>query len=217
MVNNTISDIEKTCRHTSICSSFEKLESRSTTFHPKLADLSPSVESTKSSYSEPTYDINTTQNITTRISKKLYELRVKMSKYTPKYVQLLEGSDNFPLPIHLQCKYQTCYNRSLYGAWPSSMHVPDVGTKFFFCGNSYMISKSKIDVENLGFFILSHVFVTPKQLMTLIPFCDPLYSRSDYLNIVKYKHNIFMYSMCMHGYAYGNFNMKNLLYINGHP
>jgi hypothetical protein len=63
------------------------------------------------------------------------------------------------------------------------MHVPDVGTKFSFCGNSYMISKSKIDVANIGLFILSHVFVPPKQSMTLMPFCGPLYSRYNYLNI----------------------------------
>jgi hypothetical protein len=65
-VNNPIGDIEKTQRNTSICSFFEKLQARSTTFHPKLADLSPSIVSSKSSYSEPKYDINTTQNITTR-------------------------------------------------------------------------------------------------------------------------------------------------------
>ena len=26
-----------------------------------------------------------------------------------------------------------------------------------------------------------------------------------------------MYSMCMNGYAFGNFNKKNLLYMDGHP
>ena len=86
-----------------------------------------------------------------------------MSKYTTKLVQLLEGSNDFPLPIHIQSKYQTYYNRALYGSWPSSMLVLDVRTKFSFCGNSYMIAKSKIDVANLGLFILSHVFVPPKQ------------------------------------------------------
>jgi hypothetical protein len=86
-----------------------------------------------------------------------------------------------------------------------------------FCGNSYMISKYKIDVVNLGLFILSHVSVHPKQSLTLMPFFGPLYSWFDYLNIVKYKHNISMYNMCMNGYAFGNFNMKNLLYIDGHP
>jgi hypothetical protein len=106
VVKNPIGDIEKTHRNTSICSFFEKLEARSTKFHPKLTNMSPSVESMESS-SEPKYDINTTQNISTRRSKKLYELREKMSKYTPKSVQLLEGSDDFPLPIHLQSKYQT--------------------------------------------------------------------------------------------------------------
>jgi len=39
------------------------------------------------------------------------------------------------------------------------MHVLDVGIKFSFCGNSYMIAKSKIDVANLGLFILLHVIV----------------------------------------------------------
>ena len=108
-----------------------------------------------------------------------------MFKYTPNSVQLLEGSDDFPLPIHLQSKYQTSYNHALYGGWPSSMLVLDVGTRFFFCGNSYMVAKSNIDATNLGFFILSHVFVPPKQSVALMPFCGPLYSRPDYLNIVK--------------------------------
>jgi hypothetical protein len=206
VVNNPIGDIEKTCRNTSICSLFENLEARSTTFHPKLANHLLFVESTESSYSEPKYDINTTQNITTRISKRLYELREKMSKYTPNSIQLLEGSDDFPLPIHLQSKYQTCYNRDLYDARSLSMHVTDVGTKFSFCVNSYMIVKSKIDVANIGLFILSHVFVPPKQSVALMPFYGPLYSRSYYLYIFKYKHNISMYSMCMSSYTYGKFN-----------
>ena len=147
-------------------------------FHTKLTNPSPFVESTKSS-SKPNYDINTTQNICTRRSKKLYDLRAKMSKYTPKSVQFLEGSDDFPLPIHLQSKYQTPYNPSLYGGWSSSMLVLDVRVEFSFFGNSYMIVKSNIDVVNLGLFILSHVFVPPKQSISLMPFCGPLYSRYD--------------------------------------
>jgi hypothetical protein len=110
VVNNPIGDIEKTRRNTSMCSFFENLEAKSTTFPPKLTNLSPSIESTRSYYSDPKYDINTIQNITTRRSKTLYELREKMSKYTPKFIQLLEGSNDFPLPIHLQSKYQTSYN-----------------------------------------------------------------------------------------------------------
>ena len=92
----------------------------------------------------------------------MYELREKMSKYTPRVVQFLKGSDDFPLPIHVQSKYQTSYNCTLYGGWPSSMLVPNFGPKFSFCGDSYMIAKSNIDVVNFGFFILSHVFVPPK-------------------------------------------------------
>lgn len=129
----------------------------------------------------------------------MYELRQKTSKYKPKLVQLLEGTDDFPLSIHLQSKYQTSYNHALYGGWSSSMHVPDIGTKFSFYGNSYMISNSKIDAFNLGLFILSHVLVPPEQSIELIAFCGPLYSHFDYLNIIKYKHNISMYSMCMKG------------------
>jgi hypothetical protein len=97
------------------------------------------------------------------------------------------------------------------------MLVPDVGTKFYFCGNIYMISKSKIDVANIGLFILSHVSVPPKTLVLLMPHYGPIYSRSDYLNIIKHKLSISMYSMCMNGYASGKFNMKNLSYIDGHP
>ena len=50
------------------------------------------------------------------------------------------------------------------------MIVLNVGIKFSFCGNSYMILKSKIDVANLGLFILSHVFAPPKQLVTFMHF-----------------------------------------------
>ena len=80
-----------------------------------------------------------------------------------------------------------------------------------------MIVKSKIDVANLGLFILSHVSIPPKKSIVLIPFCGPIYSQYDYLNIVKYIHSISMYNMCMYGFAYGNFNKKNSLYIDGHP
>jgi len=45
---------------------FENLEAKSAIFCPKLTNLSPSIESIKSS-SEPKYDINTTQNISTGI------------------------------------------------------------------------------------------------------------------------------------------------------
>jgi hypothetical protein len=65
-VNNPIGNIEKIRRNTSICSFFENLEAKSNTFRSKLANLSPSIESMECSYSEPKYDINTTQNITTR-------------------------------------------------------------------------------------------------------------------------------------------------------
>ena len=59
----------------------------------------------------------------------LYELREKMSKYKPRAVQLLEGRYGFPLPIHLQSNYQTCYNHDLHGSWTYSICVPDVGIK----------------------------------------------------------------------------------------
>jgi hypothetical protein len=162
-----------------MCFFFEKLEARSTKFCLKLTNSSPSMDSMESS-NEPKYDINTTQNISTRRSKKLYELRAKMFKYTPKSIQLLEGSDDFPLPIHLLTKYQTYYNQALYGTWSSSIHVLNVETKFSFCGNSYMIVKCKIDIANLGLFILSHIFIPPKQSITLMSFCGPLYSPSQH-------------------------------------
>ena len=129
----------------------------------------------------------------------------------------MEVSDDFPLPIHLQSNFQNFYNRDLYGTWSSFIPVPDVGTTIFFFGSSYMIVKSKINVENLRFLILSHVFVPPKKSLSLMSFCGCLYSRFDYFNIVKYKHIISMYSMCMSVYASGNFNKKNLLYIDDSP
>jgi hypothetical protein len=82
-------------------------------------------------------------------------------------------------------------------------------------GNSYMITKSKIDASNLGLFILSHVFIPPKQSITLMSFCSPLYSQSNYLNILKYKHSISICSMCMKGYASEKFNRKKFLCIEG--
>ena len=77
MVKDPIGDIEKTCRNTSICSFFENLKAMSTKLHPKLMNPSSSVESIESS-SEPKYDINTTQHISTRRSKMLYDMREKL-------------------------------------------------------------------------------------------------------------------------------------------
>jgi hypothetical protein len=98
---------------------------------------------------------------------------------------LLEGSDDFLLSIHVERKYQTCYNQALYGAWLLPMYFPNVGTKLYFCGNSYTIAKSEMGVANIGLFILSHVFIPPKQSVALMPFFGPLYSLSDYFNIDK--------------------------------
>jgi hypothetical protein len=80
-----------------------------------------------------------------------------------------------------------------------------------------MIPKSKIYVENLGFFMLSHVTILPKQSTVPCVIFFSLYNQFDYLNILKYKHNISMYSMCMNGYVLGNFNRKKRLLIDGHP
>ena len=82
-VDNPIRGIEKAHRNTYLCSFFDNLEAISTKFHPKLTNQSFSVESAQSS-SEPKYDISTMpQKNCTRRSKTLYELREKMSKYTP--------------------------------------------------------------------------------------------------------------------------------------
>ena len=132
-------------------------------------------------------------------------------------VQLLEGINEFSLPMNFQSRYKDCYNHTLYGGWPSSLPMPDVGTKLSFCGNGFMISKSNINDASIGLFILSHVLIPPKQSIALMPFYILIYCQIDYLNIVKYKHNISMYSMHMNGYVSGNFNRRNLLYINGHP
>ena len=130
---------------------------------------------------------------------------------------MLEGSNDLSLPVCLQGKCQTSYNYTLYGTWLSSLPALDVGTKFSFCGNRFMISKSNIDSVNLMLFILSHVLVLRKKSVALIPFCVPSYYQSDYWNIVKYKHSNSMYSMCMNGYVSGKFNRKNLSYIDAHP
>ena len=121
-------------------------------------DFFQSIESS----SDLKYDLNVTQPISTRISKKLHELREKLSKYTTMPIQLLEGSDDFSHLMNFQIKYQTSYNHALYGAWSSSLPIPNVRTEFSFCGNRFMISKSNIDVANIGLFILSYVHVPPK-------------------------------------------------------
>jgi len=64
---------------------FLKFETKQIVFHLKSTNLRPSIEWTKISR-DPKYDINTTQNISTSKSKKLYELRETMSKYTPKSI-----------------------------------------------------------------------------------------------------------------------------------
>jgi hypothetical protein len=93
----------------------------------------------------------------------------------------------------------------------------DIRTEFSFCGNNYMIFKSKIEAANLGLFIISHAFLFTKQSIAHMPLCGPLCSLFDYLNIVEYKHNISMHGMYMMDHAYGNFKRKNLLYIHGRP
>ena len=61
-------------------------------------------------------------------------------------------------------------------------------------------------------FILSHVCFPPKQSIELMSFFGPTYCQYDYMNIVKYKHSVSMYNMCMNGYAFGNVNRKKMLY-----
>ena len=114
---------------------------------------------------------------------------------------MLKGSNDLSLLVNLQTKYQTFYNRTLYGAWSSSLPVPDVGNEFSFFGNSFIIVEFKIDFAKLGLFMLSHVLIPPKQAVVLLPFCGPLYCWSDYLNIIKYNRNISMYNTRMNNYA----------------
>ena len=67
--------------------------------------------------SDQKYDMNATQPISIRRSKNLHDLREKLYKYTLRFIQLLEGGDDFSLTVNFQSKYQTSYNRALYGAW----------------------------------------------------------------------------------------------------
>jgi hypothetical protein len=98
-----------------------------------------------------------------------------MSKYTPRFIKLLVGSDDFSLLIYLQRKYQTYYTFTLYGTCMFSLLVPNIGIEFSFCGNNYMIFKSKIfksniDDEKIGLLILSHVFVPSKYPIEIMSF-----------------------------------------------
>jgi hypothetical protein len=61
---------------------------------------------------------------------------------------------------------------------------PMLGLHFFFF-NNYMISMFKIDVTNIRLFVFAHVFIAPKQLVSLMLFLVALYSFFDYLHIVK--------------------------------
>ena len=101
-----------------------------------------------------------------------------MSTYTPRSIQLFEGSEDFSLCVHLQSKYQTYYNHILYGDWPSSLYML-VRNEYSFCGNDYIIANSKIDATNIKSLIISHVFVPPKQSITRMSFCDLLCCRFD--------------------------------------
>ena len=64
---------------------FKKLEAKTTMYHPKLTNTSGYVQSTKIS-SDPKYDLNVIQSISTTRYKKLHELREKISKYTPRSI-----------------------------------------------------------------------------------------------------------------------------------
>jgi len=141
-------------------------------------------------------------------------MRETIFTYTKRLIRLLEGRNDFSLLVHLKCTYQTCYNHVFHGVFLSSLPIPNVGNEFSFCGNTYVISKSKINVSNLRFLVLSHVFVPWKWLVTLIPFFVPLYNRYDYLNILKYKHSISIHKMCKNGYSSKKIIRKTLLFIN---
>ena len=80
-IKNLIGYIKDTHKNASICSIFYKLEGTSTKFHPKLTNVSPFVESMESS-SDTKYNINASQNISTRRSTKLYELRENVQVHT---------------------------------------------------------------------------------------------------------------------------------------
>jgi hypothetical protein len=80
------------------------LKTKSTMFHPKLTNVTPFVES-KNISSKPKYDIITTQDISTRRFKTLYEMREKHSKHIKRSVQFLEGSNDLSLPSHMKNKY----------------------------------------------------------------------------------------------------------------
>jgi hypothetical protein len=69
-----------------------------------LTKLFSYVGATKSS-SDPKYDIDTTQNISSSRSKKLYEVRTTISKYTPRSFQLLESSRDWATKSFSDPKY----------------------------------------------------------------------------------------------------------------
>ena len=84
----------------------------------------------------------------------LYDPTTIMSKYTTRLAQLLECSNNVSLLVQIQNKYQTCYNSTLYFSWLPSLLVP----KLYFCGNSCMISMSKIGSINQLDCLSFHMF-----------------------------------------------------------
>ena len=66
--------------------------------------------------------------------------------------------------------HQDRSNCALYGTWMYSLPILDIGTELSFYGNSFMISKSNIDIVNIRLFILSHVLVPPKHSVDLFHF-----------------------------------------------
>ena len=81
VVNNPIGDIEKTRMNTSLCSFLKMLEAKTTMSHSKLTNPSAYLQSTEI-FSDPKYDMNATQSIITRRSKKLHELRENVQVHT---------------------------------------------------------------------------------------------------------------------------------------
>ena len=145
------------------------LESKTTMSHPKLTNPCSYVKSIEIS-SDPNYDLNVTQPISIRRSKKLHELREKLSNYTSMSIQLLEGRDHFSLLVNLQSKYQTSYNHSLYGAWSSSLPVHDVGIEFSFSGNILWLRNLILMPQILGCLSFHMYLFLPNSLYHLCHF-----------------------------------------------
>lgn len=109
----------------------------------------------------------------------------------------LEDVGDFPLLDKLVPLYKTSYACKTIHAWPSNVPFPKVYQEFSYCGYSYIIKPFEIDGSGMGLFIQSPIKVTPSVVVPIfMPFCGPIYKRSDWIWLTTYTFSMATYGFC---------------------